>query len=221
MSEEAIYGQCNCCCVEDLAMSTYEIYKENGKFGLTYGKTILLKPIYKSLAITNNDPPEYTLKDFEDDPSVYNIREWNYPIVIADGKYGLVDTERMFIDAVHDRIVKLTYYHYFSQRDTAVSLYTFSDFKYSSHGEKCLTMPREFTLGGLLHELAKQYHYLYEQISKVLYEIEPDKYVSEYRYYTGSQYFEDMSYYHGFVIGATKHIIHNDFRVEPLKLPST
>ena len=199
-------------------MSDYQIFEENGKYGLAYRNTILLEPTCSSLVISNNDPQEYSLKDYEDDPSVYSIREWNYPIVIADGKYGLVDTQRMFIEAVYDRIVKLTYNHYFSQQGTSVNLYSFSDFKYSSYREKSLAIPGDFSLEDLLHELARQHPYLYEEIKKKLGEIEPGKYVSDYRYYTGAQYFEEMSYYHGFVLGSTRHIIYNDFHVEPLKI---
>jgi hypothetical protein len=202
--------------VETLTMSAYKIYEENGKFGLTYGNTILLNPIYKSLAITNNDPPEYTLKDFESDPSVYIVGEWNYPIVIADGKQGLIGSEGIFLDVKYDRIIKLTHCHYFSQRDTTVTLYTFGEYDFSLHNETRLTMPREFTLASLLSEIFKQYSPLLKKLSEKLHESEPGKYISDYRCYWGDQY---VGVFHGFLVGITQYIIYNDFHVEPLKLP--
>ncbi|MBI5953784.1 MAG: hypothetical protein HY865_19180 [Chloroflexi bacterium] len=195
-------------------MSAYEIHEENGKFGLTYEGTVLLKPTYKSLTIINNDPPEYTLKDFEDDPGVYIVGEWNYPIVIADEKQGLAGSEGMLLDVKYDRIVKLTHCHYFSQRNTTVTLHTFSKYDFSLHNEARLTMPREFTLESLLSEISRQYPPLFEKLSEKLHESEPGKYISDYRCYWGDQH---AGVFHGFLAGITKYIIYNDFHTEALQ----
>jgi len=56
-------------------MSEYRILEQEGKYGLAHGRAILLEPVYTSLRITNNEPPEYTLKDFEDDPSIISVDE--------------------------------------------------------------------------------------------------------------------------------------------------
>ena len=166
-------------------MSTYSIFEENGKLGLARGNIVLLKPVYNSLSITNNDPPEYTLKDFEDDPSVYIVDEWNYPIVTADGKQGLIGSERMFLDVKYDRVVKLTYCHYFYQLDTVVSLFLFDPLRFSSYNQITLTMSREFTLESLLNKLAEEHPYLYKKLSEKLNKDGPGRYISDYRFYAG------------------------------------
>jgi hypothetical protein len=194
-------------------MSTYSIFEENGKLGLARGSIVLLNPVYNSLAITNNDPPEFTLKDFEHDPSIYIVDEWNYPIVTADGKQGLIGSERMFLDIKYDRVVKLTYCHYFSQVDTVVSLYFFDALRFSSYDQITLIMPREFTLECLLNKLAEQYTYLYTKLSEKLHKNGPGRYTSDYRCYIGDQY---TGVFHGFLIGITKYILHDDFHSEKL-----
>mgnify|MGYP001183675327 FL=1 len=194
-------------------MSTYRIFEENGKLGLARGSIVLLKPVYNSLAITNNDPPEYSLKDFENDPSVYIVDEWNYPIVTADGKQGLIGSERMFLDVKYDRVVKLTYCHYFSQLDTVVSLYLFDPLRFSSYNQITLPMPREFTLESLLNKLAEEHSYLYTKLSEKLHKDGPGRYISDYRCYAGDQH---TGVFHGFLVGVTKYILHDNFHSEKL-----
>ena len=194
-------------------MSNYQIFEQNGKFGLADEGAVLLKPVYTSLEITNNDPPEYAVSYYSYEPRITKVYEWNFPIVIADGKQGLASWQgRMQLDVTYDWIIKLTYSHYLCQEKRLWTLY---DLLPGSTTSTPFTITGEVTLDNLLQSLVSAAPGAHEALMKKLQKTNyPGRYISKYRYYLGEQDL-GVGMYQGFVVATTRSIITNDFQVTP------
>jgi hypothetical protein len=194
-------------------MNEYQIFEKNGKYGLAYGSNILLNPAYSSLIITNNNPPEHTLKDYEDDQSVYEVWEKNYPIVIAEHKQGLAYFNRMMLDVKYERIYKLTYDHYLCREQTKWILYDFSHAQL--YNSTMITISPDLTLEKLLQILAQDAPDFHKGLLKKLHQdSRTDRYISDYRVYYGEQYL-GSAMFHDFEAAVTRMFINNDFSPTP------
>ena len=194
-------------------MREFRVFDKDGRYGLAVGNIVLLPPVYTTLEITNDDPPEYQLSYYAYEPSIHTVREWNFPIVIGDGKQGLGSPERrMQLEVKYDRIIKLTYCHYLCQEQTAWTLYEFLPVSTASTP---FVFAGEVTLENLLRALAAAAPSAHAALLKKLQKTSnPGRYVSDYRYYLGEQDL-GIAMYHGFVVATTKSIITNDFDVMP------
>ena len=111
-----------------LNVEKYQITNQHGKFGLKFKDQVLLEPEYSARTVTNDDVPlssprirKYIVDDY------FFMEEWNFPIVQADGKYGLVNGERkrFELELIYDRIVKLAYDLYLCLEHDTYTLYKF------------------------------------------------------------------------------------------------
>jgi hypothetical protein len=187
----------------------YKIIELNGKFGLTYNRAPVLKPIYSSVEITNDYSREYTLVNYKDDPTVIDVGEYNFPIVIADGKHGLLMRSEIWLGLDNPRIIKLTFCHYLCQReDGAFVLYDMED---GSKPLAVFTLSGELRLEKILRTLKVDFPAAYAELGKRLH-FRDGRYISEYRRYSGTEY---SGYVHDFDIATVEVVIRDDFSVSP------
>lgn len=195
--------------LENYREEGYRIIEEHGRYGLTHNRIPVLKPVYSSVEVINQDSHEYTLDHYQDDPSVTDVGEYNFPIVIADGKYGLLHGSEFRLGLDYARIIKLTFCHYLCQReDGTLVLY---DTQHLSEPRVTFTMSADLTLENLLQTLRLDHLRVYTELMDLIH-MEGDKYISEYRHYGGSQETEGR-YIHHFAIAAVEAVLTNDFRV--------
>jgi hypothetical protein len=161
----------------------------NQRYGLRFNGKQVLEPTYRTMQIRNRDverkTPEWADWSYEN----------NCPIVIADGKQGLLHEGRLLTDIIYDRIIKLTYCHYLCQHATQYHLYYANYIGYwsISHGinfELLATMSihKELTVEVLNHALSETHPAVYKGFIE-LFAPTPRRwwgrygYVAEYRYY--------------------------------------
>lgn len=192
----------------------YEIVEKDGKVGLTYNKIPVLPAEYTSIAVTNLDTNEYTLADYKDDPCVDDVDETNNPIVIADGKFGLLSTSTFVMPLEFQRIIKLSWNYYLCLKDGSLYQLYLSDNFRKPVAEFHFT--GNLTFSSFWHILEKETPSVFTAIGKEIY-TENNDFISRYRFYAGSENIK--SYIHCFQIASIHVVIHEDFTIsEPVKI---
>ena len=196
----------------------YKITNQNGKMGLSFKGQVLLEPKYSEVSVTNHDIPLSDLKIRKCiDDTHFFIEEWNFPIVQADGKYGLVNRERekFELELRYDKIIKLNYKHYLCLELDTYTLYYFFD------GPPRITAifrnSREVNLPELLNILKDEHPEAHAQLSENLY-WENGNYISEYWWYEGSEFHPGASFWQYFPVATRKAILSTSFEVTPSEL---
>ncbi len=193
----------------------YTIVEANGRYGLAGTQGIILEPIYTSLVITNQDKPlpEYKLKKFEDDPYIDSVGELNTPIVIADGKQGLINSGKLISELKYERIITLTFCDYLCLEEEAWTL--FHIFGWFVKLLATRSSPGELTLESLLQSLATNHPEAFAHLSERLHKSSTShEYISEYRRYGGIEFVDlPRSDMHFFIDSTERVVVHDDFRI--------
>jgi len=209
----------------------YYVFEQDGKYGLVYDPDgevlpglklpadpkILVPPIFSSVQIINEDVSltEAEINALEKNSEIISCGEMNYPIVVADGKQGLIHCSKIILPIKYDRIIKLTVAHYLYQECSLWTLY--------SAGYQPLPAfewTGELTLENMLNQLNRVNGYLpryqsdFDSLSRRLYR-EPGnstvcRYISEYRLYSGWEMLGTLS--HDIDVNTERVIIGNDFQ---------
>ncbi|MFZ5822489.1 MAG: hypothetical protein ACOYYJ_21570 [Chloroflexota bacterium] len=203
---------------EYLKGQKYQITEQDGKLGLNFENSVLLEPRYSCVEITNQNVPlsDLWIRKFVVDRYCF-VDEWNFPIVYADGKYGLIDGvfNRLVSGLEYDSIVKLTYDHYLCLQSKTYTL------KHFIGGQS--TVPAAFrgsdkiSLPELLNILQAKHPEAYTQLSKTLY-FEGNDYISEYWHYHAGICYPEAGYSLYLPIATRKAILSTNFEVTPLEL---
>lgn len=200
-----------------ITLSQYQIVEQNGKYGLACNQKLIIEPFYNSIELVSDDlplPPYDLLNRYENDPSVEELCEWNCTVVNADGKFGIIEQDRILSELRYDRVIKLTFMHFLCKENAVWTL-----FYYYGWLHPCATIPAhgELTLELLISGLPEKYPKVSKDLSEyLLKDSKTGQYISEYRRYTGSQYI-DHGVYHYFLVSSDKVIIHDDFRMTYLR----
>jgi len=196
----------------------YKITHQNGKLGLNFKDQVLLEPKYSELSVTNHDVPlpDPRIRKYIGD-AFLSIEEWNFPIVQADGKYGLVNGERkkFELEIKYDKIIKLTYDHYLCLEHDTYTLYKF--FNGPPKITAVFRNSREIDLPELLNILKDENPEAHAQLSENLY-WEDGNHISKFWRYEGSEFHPGISYWHYFPVATRKAILSTSFEVTPLEL---
>ncbi len=203
----------------------YTIFQENQKYGLRGERGIvILKPIYSSLQITNEDIDLHDLLANEPGDNSFDdqgVGLHNCQIIIADGKQGLVTESKAFLSVKFDRIIKLTYRHYLSKKGTRYALYDHIGFSVWVNPDEWHTLQSRakieiqgnLTLEKFLAVLAQTYPDIFAELSHSLYKNPNGKnFISHYLYYYRENYSHDNMY----SVATQRVNMYNDFRVTPL-----
>jgi hypothetical protein len=205
----------------------YQIIEQNGKHGLVYDGQVIppprtphnpelvLAPLYDSLQIINKDEPltESEIRNLEQGADIVNCGELNCPIVIADGKQGLVHCSKLVTPLKYDQIIKLTLFHYLCKENLVWTLYRYNYID-DIHTVAVFQWADKLTLKNLLRILDRMnvYHpqakHDFDALSRVLYK-ESGNVVSEYRRYEGWQWCN--TYAHTFHVYTERVIVDNNF----------
>jgi len=195
----------------------YQITNQDGKFGLSFQNSILLEPRYSYLEITNHNVPlsDPRIKEFVID--IYClVDEWNFPIIHADGKYGLIDgvIDTVVFGLEYDSIIKLTYDHYLCLKSGTSILYKFV----SGASEASAVFPENNTINlpELLNILQTQHPKAFIQLSKTL-RFEDNNYISEFWHYHVNIAYPSVGHNAYFPIATRKAILSTNFEVTPLE----
>ena len=187
----------------------YQIVEREGKYGLCYNRIPVLESLHSSVEVINKDSHEYTLENYKDDSSVVKVSEINFPIVIADGKYGLLNGSELRLGLDYTRIFKLTFCHYLCQKDDD----TFVLYNTSSLLNPLATFTAFgiLNLDKLLQILQNEHPKAYTELRKRIHKRD-NRYISEYRRYGGTQV-DGSSIYHDFYIATVEVELNDDFRI--------
>jgi hypothetical protein len=203
----------------------YTVFKENGKYGLRGDRgALILQPVYASLQITNEDIDLRDLlanepgdNDFDDQ----GVGLHNCQIIVADDKQGLVTQWASLLDVSFDRIIKLTYRHYLSQKGAKYTLYdhigfsVFVDPKEWDTLQLCaeIEIHGDLTLEKFLAVLSRTHLNASAELSHSLYKNpNGENFISDYLYYYRESYSHDNMY----SVAAQRVNMYNDFSVTPL-----
>jgi hypothetical protein len=187
----------------------YQIVKQEEKYGLSYNRTPVLEPIYSSVEVTNKDSHEYTLKNYKDDSSIVEVNEYNFPIVIADGKYGLLSRSELTLGLDYTRIIKLTFCHYLCQKDD--STFVLYDISSLLNPLAAFTTIGEINLSKFLQILQNEHPKAFAELEKRIHK-RGNRYISEYRRYDGIQVV-DNNFYHDFYIATVEVELNDEFHI--------
>jgi len=174
-------------------MTEYRIFAQNEKYGLFYGKRVVLEGVYSSIQIIDEDPALEDLLSLEalrelNDAWAPTISEMDFAILNVDGKEGLVSEGRILLEFKYERIMKLSYTHYLCQEGERYTLYDIFSPVYTLCPKRLATIyiSGGITLEKMLCVLAKKRPKAHEALSKYLYK-DPRKgtYVSEYQHWLG------------------------------------
>lgn len=173
-------------------MTEYRVFTQNEKYGLLYGKQVVLEGVYSSIQMIDEDPALEDLLSLEDLRKLYDawaptISEMDFAILNADGKVGLVSEGRILLEFKYERIIKLSCNHYLCQEDTRYTLYDICPvYKLLPKRLATIHITGEITLEKMLCVLAKKRPKAHEALSKYLYK-DPSKgiYISEYQHWLG------------------------------------
>ena len=196
----------------------YKITEQGGKFGLNIRNTVLLEPKYSYVEITNHNVPlsDPRIRKCVVDPYCL-VDEWNFPIVHADGKYGLIDgvIDTLVFGLECDRIVKLTYEYYLCSKSGTCTLYKFD----AGRPEISAVFPEsnKINLPELLNVLQTRHPEARTQLSKTLF-VEGDHYISEFWHYHISISYPEVGMVQYVPLATRKAILSTNFEVTPLEL---
>ena len=176
----------------------YCIIEREGKYGLlsykakpTYPKKIILEPYFRSLALSNHN---IDLDELIGTEQAWEklwgraIYEYNYVIVEADGKFGLLHKDQIIIGLNYDLIIKLTFRHYLCKKHKS---YAYDLFAFTYEGDtetSCrlvtISVEDKITPEKLLTILSDVSPNAYTELTKLFY-LDTNKkvYISEYRFY--------------------------------------
>ena len=198
---------------------------ENEHYGLIGDRsTVILKPIYASLQITNEDIDLQELLANEPGDKIFDdqgVGLYNCQIVIADGRQGLVTPQKLFLKVKFDRIIKLTYRHYLSKKKARYTLYDHIGFSIWLNPDEWHTLRAraefeiqgELTLEKLLAVLSQTHPDIFAELSHNLYKNpNGENFISHYLYYYRENYSHDNMY----SVAAERVIMYDDFRVKHL-----
>ncbi len=196
----------------------YQITNQDGMFGLNFKDSVLLEPRYSYVEITNQNVPlsDPRIREFVVDRYCF-VDEWNFPIVHADGKCGLIDgvINQLVFGLEYDSIVKLTYDHYLCWQSGTYTLNQFVGGR--SKVSATFRESNKIDLPELLNILQTKHLETYTQLSKTL-SFEDNDYISEYwHYYVGISY-PEAGLTHYFPIATRKALLSTNFEVTPLEL---
>jgi hypothetical protein len=173
-------------------MKEYRVFAQNEKYGLLYGKQVVLEGVYSTIQIIAEDPALEDLLSIEALRKLYDawsstVSEMDFAILNADGKVGLVSEGRILLEFKYERIIKLSYTHYLCQEGTRYTLYDIClVYKLLPKRLATIYISGGVTLEKTLCVLAKKRPKAHEALSKYLYK-DPRKgaYVSEYQHWLG------------------------------------
>lgn len=196
----------------------YQITNRDGKLGLNFQKFVLLAPRYSSLEITNHNVPlsDPRIRKFIVDP-YYFLDEWNFPIVHADDKCGLIDgvINELVLGLEYDSIVKLTYDHYLCLQS---GIYTLNQFVAGRRQVSAtFSESNKINLPELINILQTQHSEAFTQLSKTLC-CEGNSYISEFWQYYGGVSYPEFGHTQYFPLAARKAILSTNFEITPLEL---
>jgi hypothetical protein len=174
----------------------YCIIEREGKYGLlsyrakpSYPKKIILEPYFTSLALSNHN---IDLDELIGTEQAWEklwgraIYEYNYLIVEADGKFGLLHKDQIIIGLNYDLIIKLTFRHYLCKKHKSYDLFAFTYEGDTETSGRLVTISVEdkITPEKLLTILSDVSPQAYTEITKLFY-LDTNKkvYISEYRFY--------------------------------------
>lgn len=196
----------------------YQITNQDGKFGLNFQNFVLLEPRYSFLEITNHNVPlsDPRIRKFIVDP-YYFVDEWNFPIIHADGKCGLIDgvINVLVFGLEYDSIVKLTYDHYLCLQSGIYTLNQFVAGRRQVSATFCES--NKINLPELMNILQTQHPEALTQLSKTLCHV-GNSYISEFWHYQGGVCYPEVGYTQCFPLAARKAILSNNFEITPLEL---
>ncbi len=190
----------------------YQIVERESKYGLSYNQIPLLEPIYSSVEVLNEYSHEHTLGDFKDNRAVVEVNEYNFPIVIADGKYGLLNRNELKLGLDYVRIIKLSFCHYLCQKDS--SNFVLYDVSNISEPLAIFTAFGELNLDNLLQILQSEHPKAYTELRKRIHQ-KGNKYISEYRLYDGVEVVGNSTY-HDFDVATIKVELNNDLQTSQI-----
>lgn len=199
---------------EEYEKCGYEFVKQDGKYGLTCNRIPVLPPAYSTIELFNLDSHEYNQEDYQDEPEVNSVGEYNFTIVMADGKYGLLSGREFRLPLSFLKIMKLSFRHYLCQTDTdKYALYDSADFQKPLAELNC---SGELTLKKLWQTLENENPAAFSHLGESIQQVN-NEYISQYRRYGGCENIE--SYFHYFTIATICVVLHNDFSIsEPVKI---
>jgi hypothetical protein len=203
---------------EYLNSQKYQITNQDGKFGLNFQNSVLLEPRYSSLEITNHNIPlsDPQIRKFIVDP-YYFVDEWNFPIIHADGKCGLIDgvINELVVDLEYDRIVKLTYDHYLCLQSGTYTLNHFVAGRRQVSATFCES--NKINLPELINILQTHHPEAFAELSKTLC-YDGNSYISEFWHYHLGICYPEFGHTQYFPIAVRKAILSTNFETTPLEL---
>lgn len=208
----------------EFAMTEYRIFAQNEKYGLLYGKQVVLDCVYASIHIISEDAALEDLVNISALQKLYDawsvISEMDFAILAADGKMGLVSEGQVLLEFKYDQIIKLTYCHFLCQEAERYILYDIFYSIYDLRPKRLATIniPGGLTLEKMLSVLAKKRPKAREMLSKYLYK-DPGTgtYISEYQHWLGR-----VGYHCIFPTVAIQKVrMHDDFGVALLEISKT
>jgi len=173
-------------------MTEYRVFAQNEKYGLFYGKRVVLEGVYSSIQIIAEDPALEDLLSMEalrklNDAWAPTISEMDFAILNVDGKVGLVSEGHILLEFKYERIIKLSCSHYLCQEGAKFTLHDIC-LVYKLYPKRLATIhiTGEITLEKMLCVLAKKRPKAHEALSKYLYK-DPKRgtYISEYQHWLG------------------------------------
>ena len=197
----------------------YKIVEQDGKYGLLRIREnsedeVILKPIYSSLEVTNEDKPlsKSEIQHHINDPTLVSIVEYNFPIIIADKKCSLLDVGDFYrFTNKYDHIVKLSFDHYLFQNQKTCFLYEIGNFN------KPIAKFIEFeplSLERLFQILEERYPKAHLSLQKRV--SGREYYISQYRRYLGYHWITELRYHHPIVIATKTEVFRNNLIVEDI-----
>jgi len=145
------------------------------------------------------------------------MEEWNFPIVHADGKDGLVngDRKRFELELKYDAIIKLAYNFYLALEHDTYTLYKFFSGRPKIAAEFSTNV--KVDLQTLLDILKVEHSKAYAQLSKSL-SWKNGHYISKFWRYQGGRFDPGNSHWGYFTVATRKAIMSTNFEITPLEL---
>ena len=174
-------------------MTEYQVFAQNEKYGLLYGKKVVLEGVYSSIQTIDEDPALEDLLSTEalgklQDAWSPTISEMDFAILNVDGNVGLVSEGRILLEFKYERIIKLSCNHYLCQEGAKFTLYDifYPVYKLSPKRLATIYISGGVTLEKMLCVLAKKRPKAHEALSKYLYK-DPREgtCISEYQHWLG------------------------------------
>jgi hypothetical protein len=198
----------------------YHIISENDKFGLAFDQELIYQTIYDSIELISDDlpsPPYSQWEAYENDPEIDELFEWYLRVVKIDGKFGIIDQNRILSELKFERVIKLTFMHFLCKENGVWTLYGYHGWLFPI---SVIPDLGEVTLSFLIHELSEKFPYEWKDLSRYIFkDPKSRKYISEYRRYTGSEFIGSYET-HSFRFSSDWVLLHDDFSETYLRTDS-